>query len=134
MTERFGRLTAPGNAEGQLALDWDLDAAELSVWAALRWARGRAAAVGCAALAQTTGIPPREVQHVVHRLRVEHGRPIASTAAAPAGYYIPVNADEIEAFVDEQRKKALGTLAAIAAVRRVALPELLGQMALECKS
>ena len=116
----------------QLAIDWDLDASEQRVMAALREARGRARAIGCEALAAAVGIPGREIQKVIHRLRIEHGAPIASTAARPAGYYLVETAAEIEQFVREQRRKAIGTLAAIAAVRRVALPELLGQLAIEC--
>ncbi len=115
----------------QLPFDY-LDATEQLVMAALRQARGRARALGCGTLALAVGIPGREIQKVVHRLRVEHRQPIASTAAKPAGYYLVETAAEIEQFVREQRRKALGTLAAIAAVRRVALPELLGQLAIEC--
>ncbi len=112
--------------------DWEMDTQEACVLYVLRDHTGRASAIGCEALAAIAGIPAREVQKVIHRLRCEHGHPIASTAAPPAGYYLPESAAEIEQFVQEQRRKALGTLAAIAAVRRVALPELLGQLALEC--
>lgn len=115
----------------QLALDWDLDAAEIRVLAVLRAHRGRAAAIRVPDLARAVGTSPRDCQEIIHRLRVEHGQPIASTAAKPAGYYLVETAGEIDQFVQEQRRKALGTLAAIAAVRRVALPELLGQLSIE---
>jgi hypothetical protein len=123
----------------QLHLGWDLDAHEARVMHVLTRHRGRAQAIRARDLAAEAGVAgetarrasPREIQEIVHRLRCEHGFPIASTAARPAGYYLPESAAEVEAFVREQRRKALGTLAAIAAVRRIALPELLGQLALE---
>lgn len=118
----------------QLSLDWTLDPQETRVLQALQAHRGRARAIQVAHLALFAEVPQRTVQQVVHRLRVEHGQPIASTAARPAGYYIPETAEEVEQFVHEQRAKALGTLAAIAAVRKVALAELLGQLALEVKA
>lgn len=117
----------------QLALDWTLDAVEGLVLALLDGHRGRGRAIRVADLARLAGIGERECQHVVHRLRCQHGQPIASAAGRPAGYYLPQTAEEIEAFVQEQRSKALGTLAAVAAVRRTTLPALLGQLAMEAQ-
>jgi hypothetical protein len=77
------------------------------------------------------GLSARELQHVVHRLRVEHGAPIASAAGKPAGYYLVDTAAELEACYREHRAKALSTLQAMAALRRIHLGELLGQLALE---
>lgn len=118
-------------SDPELPLDY-YDDQELRVLATLRAARGRAQAIGCEALAAATGIPGREIQKVIHRLRVEHGRPIASTAARPAGYYLIETAAELERCYQEHRSKALGTLAAMAALRRVHLRELLGQLQIEC--
>lgn len=115
----------------QLELAWDLDALEARVVGALRQAQGRARAIGCGVLAERVGTSPREVQHVIHRLRCEHGVPIASTAAPPAGYFIAESSDEIEAFIREQKSKALGILVVVAAVKRRTLAELLGQLSLE---
>jgi hypothetical protein len=110
------------------------DAAEHRVLAVLFDHYGRARAIRVPDLAALVGVGPREVQAIVHRLRIEHAAPIASTSARPAGYFMAETAAEIEQFVREQRRKALGTLAAIAAVRRVALPELLGQLAIEMRA
>ena len=128
----------------QLALSYDdLDEDETRLMCILRAHRGRARAISARHLAIQAGLggialynraSPRKVQHIVHRLRIEHGVPIASAAGRPCGYYLVETAAEVEAFVREQRRKALGTLAAIAAVKRVALPELLGQLAIEVAS
>jgi hypothetical protein len=119
----------------QLALQYDdLDAHEARVLCILRAHRGRVAAIRVPDLARQVGYSGRECQAVVHRLRIEHGAPIASAAGKPCGYFLVETAAEVEAFIQEQRRKALGTLAAIAAVKRVALPELLGQLAIEVAS
>jgi hypothetical protein len=115
----------------QLVLDWDLDPHEARVLAELRSHRGRAAAIRVEDLGRVCGISGRECQGVVHRLRVERGVAIASAAARPAGYYLIETPEELEACVREHRAKALGTLAAMAALRRIHLRELLGQLALE---
>lgn len=123
----------------QLTLDWSLDPAEARVLAILRCRRGRALAIAAADLAALAGIPggtarrasPREIQEIIHRLRVEHHIPIASAAGKPNGYYMPETPEEIEQFCHELRAKALGSLQAMAAVKRVGLPELLGQLVME---
>jgi hypothetical protein len=82
-------------------------------------------------LARELELETRHLQDVIHRLRVQHGMPIASAAGKPAGYYIPETSQEVEEFYHEQKSKALATLAAAAAVKRTSLPALLGQLALE---
>jgi hypothetical protein len=119
----------------QLGFNYDdLDTHEARVLCILRAHRGRGAAIRVPDLALQVGYSGRECQAVVHRLRIEHGAPIASAAGKPCGYYLVETVAEVEAFIQEQRRKALGTLAAIAAVKRVALPELLGQLAIEVAS
>lgn len=115
----------------QLTLDWDLDPHEARVLSELRAHRGRERAIRVEDLGRACGISGRECQEVVHRLRIEHGIAIASAAGKPAGYYLIATADELEACVREHRSKALSTLAAMAALRRIHLRELLGQLALE---
>ena len=116
----------------QLTLEYnDLGPREARVLCILRAHSGRERAIRVPDLALQVGYKGREVQAIVHRLRIEHGAPIASAAGKPCGYYLVETVAEVDAFVREQRRKALGTLAAIAAVKRVALPELLGQLAIE---
>jgi hypothetical protein len=115
----------------ELELDWTLDPAETRIMTLLQVRRGRERAIRVPDLASLSGIPARQIQQVIHRLRVQHGQPIASAAGKPAGYYIPETSQEVEEFYHEQKSKALGTLAAAAAVKRTSLPALLGQLALE---
>lgn len=126
----------------QLTLDVrlsDLDEPEARVLSVLRAHRGRARAIKARELAIQASVAgtcvhrasPRMVQLIVNRLRREHGVSIASTATEPAGYYLIETVEELKQFKHEQKAKALGILVAIAAVDRIALPELLGQLAIE---
>jgi predicted DNA-binding transcriptional regulator YafY len=91
---------------------------------------GRRRAVRVPSLASALGFRERELQHLVRSLRMQGAR-IASTAARPAGYYIPETVEEAEEYKREQYSKALATLESTAAVLRVNLPDLLGQLRLQ---
>lgn len=131
---RNGDSCQPPPADCQLSLDWTLDPLEARVLCTLSAHRGRGAAISLLELSRSVWTAPRMVQYAIHRLRVEHGSPIASAAGKPAGYYLAETADEVEACYREHRAKALSTLAAMAALRRINLQELLGQLALEVAS
>jgi len=115
----------------QLALDWTLDPTEAAVWRALSRRVGRVYAISRLALARELALDPRQLQKVVHRLRVQHGMPIGSGADQPNGYWILDSTEELEAFRQEQRRKALGTLLAVARACNATLPDLLGQIRME---
>jgi predicted DNA-binding transcriptional regulator YafY len=91
---------------------------------------GRRKAIKVKHLAFALGFRERELQHLVRSLRMQGAR-IASTAARPAGYYIPETVEEAEEYKQEQYSKALATLESTAAVLRVNLPDLLGQLRLQ---
>jgi predicted DNA-binding transcriptional regulator YafY len=95
--------------------------------------QGRAKAIKVPRLADDLGIRDRELQHIVRSLRM-HGARIASTSSRPAGYYIPETVEEAEEYKREQYSKALSTLQSTAAVLRVNLPELLGQLRIEVEA
>lgn len=94
--------------------------------------QGRSKAIKVPRLADDLGLHDRELQHIVRSLRM-HGARIASTAAYPAGYYIPETVEEAEIYKREQYSKALATLQSTAAVLRMNLPELLGQLRIEAE-
>jgi predicted DNA-binding transcriptional regulator YafY len=94
---------------------------------------GRRRAVRVPSLAAALGFRERELQHLVRSLRMQGAR-IASTASRPAGYYIPETVEEAEEYKREQYSKALATLQSTAAVLRVNLPELLGQLRIEAEA
>lgn len=115
----------------QLAIDWRADSVDRRVLRALAGHRGRTMAIALPDLSRAVETSPRMVQHAIHRLRIEHGAPIASAAGHPHGYYLAETAEEVEQCYKEHRSKALSTLAAMAALRRIHLADLLGQLQLE---
>jgi len=116
----------------QLELDWSHSSAEARVLTILRTHRGMAAAVPMPRLASLVGLETRQVQQIVHRLRVDHGEAIGSTAARGRnGYYMLATVEEMDGFRREQRRKALGTLLAVARAVNTTLPDLLGQLRME---
>ena len=127
--------------KSEIAGDWSLDPLERAVLAVLQDHRGRAAAISARQLAAMAGIEgncyrrasPRGVQTIVKRLREEHGAAICSAAGQPAGYYLAETAQELEACYREHRAKALSTLKAMAALKRIHLRELLGQLRMEAE-
>ena len=119
------------NPQSPIGPGWTLDPTEAAVWRALSRRRGRIYAISRLALAREVELDPRQLQKVVHRLRVQHGLPIGSGADQPNGYWILDSAEELEAFRQEQRRKALGTLLAVARACNATLPDLLGQIRME---
>jgi len=116
----------------QLTLDWSSTSAEQRVLTILRTHRGMAAAIPMPQLASLVGMETRQVQRIVHRLRVKHGEAIGSTAACGKnGYYMLATMEEMDGFRREQRRKALGTLLAVARACQATLPDLLGQLRME---
>jgi hypothetical protein len=105
-------------ANGQLEIDWDLDALEAGVLHRLYRRVGRECAIQVDHLAADLQADPREVQHAVKRLREEHGAPILSTSGRPAGYYLPVSVGEIDRCLDELKRRAVSTMITRRALRR----------------
>jgi hypothetical protein len=107
------------------------------VLAILRTRRGRGQAIRAGDLASLAGIEgdrrrrasPREVQHIIRRLREQHGVAVCSTAGRPPGYYMPATPEELERCIREQRRKAISTLVVLRALRRHRAA-LAGQLAL----
>lgn len=104
---------------------------ERHAWTTLMGHQGRAAALGAAALANELGIHERIARKVVKDLIEVHGCPIASSPHPPAGYFVPESLDEIRETLESLKGRALSVLTRMARLRRVALPELLGQLQME---
>ena len=88
---------------------------------------GAANGIGVKALAAKCCMPQRRVRACVTALRL-HG--IAVCVHPKAGYYIAANAEELEGTCRFLRQRALGTLLIESRLRRLPLPELLGQLRL----
>jgi len=72
----------------------------------------------------------RELRHTVAKLR-RLGWPICSTSSRRRpGYYLARHGEELERFCRRLEARGLKSLAQAAALRRLGLPELLGQLAL----
>lgn len=73
----------------------------------------------------------KRLRELVDKLRVE-GEPICSLKSTQGGgYYLPQAGAELDDFLRREKSRALRVLAKVAKIKRVALPELLGQMAME---
>ena len=73
----------------------------------------------------------RDLRSTIARLR-RLGWPICSSSSRRApGYYLARHGEELESFCRRLEARGLKSLAQAAALRRLGLPELLGQLALE---
>jgi hypothetical protein len=63
------------------------------------------------------------------------GMPVVSSSSTTnGGYWVSASGSEINAYCEQARRRALSILGRVAAIRRVSLPEYLGQMALEMEA
>jgi hypothetical protein len=74
-----------------------------------------------------------ELRVLIRRLR-RQGEPICSSCDSfDPGYYLAATAAEMEEFAARHQRRGLTSLAQAARLRRIALPELLGQLKLEAE-
>jgi hypothetical protein len=73
----------------------------------------------------------REVKRIVRSLRKEHGFPILSRKAKPAGYWWGVSVEEMKQFIQDWRKQAIDELHTLSKIVKQNYPELSGQLSLE---
>jgi len=75
----------------------------------------------------------RPLRNLITELRYE-GVPIVSkTSSTGGGYYLASAGSELKKYCDRRKEQALKILAQVAAVKKISMPELMGQMALEIK-
>lgn len=86
---------------------------------------GRRRGVTATVLANRLGVTDRMLRHLVSRAR-EEGTAVVGTPET--GYYLASNADELEECCQFLRSRALHSLRIEARLRKMALPELLGQL------
>lgn len=90
--------------------------------------RGREKGIGVAELSVVTGLSARTLREAISELRTR-GHAVVGTPET--GYYIAQTPGEVEECCRFLRARALHSLTIEARLRRLALPELLGQLALE---
>ncbi len=115
----------------QLDMNLDLDRDEQAVMKILRKHRGRQSAVKVDRIVQLTGINERQVRDIVRHLIHEHRAPVGSSTQKPYGYYWIVSGEEAEATVKALERRGISVLTRAADIKRITLPELLGQLKLE---
>ena len=72
----------------------------------------------------------RRLRQLITELR-RKGKPICSASTSEGGgYYLPAVGQELDQYCQRRRMKALKELSIEAKIRKISLPELLGQMAL----
>jgi hypothetical protein len=72
----------------------------------------------------------RELRHTISNLR-RAGVPVCSASwKGMQGYYLALGPEDLESFCKRLERRGLKSLAQAAALRRLALPELLGQLAM----
>jgi biotin operon repressor len=86
---------------------------------------GRANGIGAAALALKLGISERALRLCISTAREEG---IAIVGTPETGYFIAQTADELEECCQFLRARAMHSLLIESRLRKVALPELLGQL------
>lgn len=99
------------------------------VLAALQAHVGQANGVSAAALADYLGIEERTLRQHITDLRREDG--VAVCGHPSTGYYIAGTAQDLERTCAFLRARAMHSLTLEARLRKIPLPELLGQLTLE---
>ena len=84
-------------------------------------------------LGQFLGCDLRSIAASVQALVLEHRLPIGSTRGEPSGYYWIHSLDELDAVCAMYHNTAMKLLVREAALKRITLDELLGQMRLDLK-
>jgi biotin operon repressor len=88
---------------------------------------GRECGISCKALAEQCGVPERHIRKLVSELRFEG---TAIVGKPDTGYYVATEPHDIDDFVNFHFARARHSLAMVSRVRRVSMPELLGQLQL----
>ncbi len=71
----------------------------------------------------------RPIRYVIRSLRAE-GLPICSTMSGTGGYYLASAGSELQEFVRRMEKRAIRSLAIICKIKKISLPDYLGQLRL----
>ncbi len=79
-------------------------------------------------LAAHLGIPTRRLRTLITELREQDGNAICGRPST--GYFLPLNGDELEETCRFLEHRALHSLRMLARMRRVSLPDLMGQLKL----
>lgn len=117
----------------QFALNYDappLTDQEAAIREIVQRRRGRMAAIRADDLAAQAEIPERQARKIVGHLIEHHGVLIASATDYPAGYFVPVTAEEVEAATAQLMHRLKSLAVRIARIKRISVEEIFNQMRL----
>jgi biotin operon repressor len=101
------------------------DPAKTQVLAVLAAHVGRGRGIGAHPLAETVGVTERRLRACISQLREEG---VAVCGHPKSGYFIAATAEELEESCQFLRSRALHSLAIEARLRKIPLPDLIGQL------
>lgn len=90
--------------------------------------QGAARGIGAKALAAELGVAPRHLRVLISRCRDEDG--VAICGQPGTGYYMAVTPEELQASCAFLEHRALHSLRLLSRMKKVSLPDLLGQLKL----
>ena len=89
--------------------------------------QGRDRGIGAKALAIDVGVNPRRLRKLISQVRDEG---IAVCGQPSTGYFVPVTAEELQESCAFLEHRALHSLRLLSRMKKVSLPDLLGQLKL----
>lgn len=95
---------------------------------ALALHQGRDRGIAARALAETMGVPQRQLRRLISRCRDEDG--VAICGHPSTGYYMAVTPEELQESCAFLEHRALHSLRLLSRMKNVSLPDLLGQLKL----
>lgn len=111
----------------------DLTPEERRVWSVLQYRTGAVNAITKERLSESVGMHERAVREAIKALVEVRRKPIGSTPSTPPGYFVIDHPDEARRVCKRYRGQALSLLRREAAIRRMSMDELLGQLTLDLR-
>jgi hypothetical protein len=103
-------------------------ASKTEVLNALSRHQGAGNGIGAKRLAEQLGMPPRRLRTLISELRDGDGMAICGTPST--GYFMAVTPEELQASCAFLEHRALHSLRLLSRMKKVSLPDLLGQLRL----
>ena len=73
----------------------------------------------------------RQIRMLITQMKKEGQAVMSSSSSTNGGYWIAASGSELDAFVKKDKLRALKILSCISNMKKVSLPELMGQMLIE---
>ena len=110
-----------------------LPAEEKSLLRILKLHVGKQRAIKINFLSHLTTVDERGVREMLKHFTEDHGLGIATSVGAPYGVYLIETAEELDQYCANLQARGLSVLRRAAVLRKIHLPKLLGQLAMESR-